>query len=221
MHMSTSRGLQAKIRAYQDAHGVNYTTARRAVLAANVATGSLPPEPQPASLDELPSLLLPFPDGKIELPPGLTGDERMHAAFEAALDHLNAHAMAWPARDTEGHLVPPPDSHVAHHLALTYGLGDEEEMLILPSVHTVAVVDELPSCWRCGHEARYDSRVVDVNGRTAGAYVCTADYDLEGSGTLGATGDVYLMLSREVPMNVRTLVNLHMVARGRETLSFE
>ncbi len=48
--MTANRGLKDKIRAYMAKHGVNYTTARRAVLAgAGVPGRSLPPTP-PAGL---------------------------------------------------------------------------------------------------------------------------------------------------------------------------
>lgn len=177
------------------------------------------PGPLPAFTDrvELPDPLLPFPDATIELPVHLTGEDRLTAAFVAALDHVNLHAMAWPANDAEENLVPPPGEHVLHDLAHSYELVDEERLLVNPRLGDVALVPELPECDLCGREARYDA-VIEMNGRRGGANLCGDHYREHGSGTLGASGDAYLMLNPEVPAWVQDACNQLLAAQGREPL---
>jgi hypothetical protein len=210
--MRTSRGLKTKIRAYQDKHGVNYTAARRAVLA---STSDIRPA-------DLPSLLIPFPDGPLKVPQGLAGDDLMKAAVGAAMDHLTENALTAPARDELGNLIPPPVSHLRHHLALIYDLGEEHELDIAQSVTSIGVTDELPDCWNCPNPARYDVTVYPPGREDGiGAYVCPAHYELYGSGTLGGTrGDGYLMLTKEVPLAVIDEVNAYMTAQGRTWVAF-
>ena len=155
---------------------------------------------------DTPDPLLRLPNEKINLPPGLTGEERLHAAFEAVLDHVNFHAMAWPANDASGNLVPPPAEHVLHRLAHEYELANEEDLMVNPDLGTVGVVSELPKCGLCGVAARYDAQIQDGE-RRAGAFLCDDHYRMIGSGTLGATGDAYLMLISEVPEQVRATCN--------------
>lgn len=58
----------------------------------------------------LPDPLLPLPDEPLHLPEGLDAEERLKAAFVAVSDHINLHAMAWPAKAADGKLVAPPPS---------------------------------------------------------------------------------------------------------------
>jgi hypothetical protein len=216
--MSSSRGLRTKIRAYQYEHGVNFTTARRAVLEGGSGGGL--PEPFAGSIDDLPPLLMSAPEKMLTVPSGLSPDEKLNAVMRAALDYLDENAWAWPARDDDGRFAPPPDDHVRHHLAVSYDLGEEEEIAILPAMHTVAVVDELRECLHCLRPGRYDAYVV-LGDRKTHARLCEQHYERDGSGVLGSTGDVYLMLWDEVPAEVQSDVNAHMVARGREPMVFE
>lgn len=210
--MRTSRGLKTKIQAYQDKHDVNYTTARRAVLAGA-------PDIRPV---DLPSLLVPFPDGPLNVPQGLGGDDLVKAAVGTAMDYMAEHALTAPARDERGNLIPPPVSHLRHHLALIYDLGEETEILIAQSVTSIGVIDELPDCWKCPNPARYDVTVYPPGREDGfGAYVCPAHYAIYGSGTLGgARGDGYLMLTQEVPLAVQEEVNAFMTAQGRTWVAF-
>jgi hypothetical protein len=166
---------------------------------------------------DLPDPLLPFPDGEIELAPDLTGEERLHAAFVAAIDHVNLHAMAWPAQDKQGRLVPPPAEHVLHELAHAYDLADEERLMVNPRVGTVAVIDELPECNVCGTAAHYDAHIT-IGDRSGGANLCDVHYLELGSGSLGATGDTYLMRKAEVPVSVRQTCNQIREAQGKDHL---
>lgn len=166
---------------------------------------------------ELPDPLLPLPDAPLDLPEGLTGEERLKAAFVAARDHVNLHAMAWPARDADGHLVAPPDEHVLHELAHAYDLVEEERLLSNPRLGDVGVVSELPECDICGQDARYDA-IVEMNGTKGGASLCGVHYLIHGSGTLGASGDAYLMLDEEVPGWVQDACNRLLAAQGREPI---
>lgn len=166
---------------------------------------------------ELPDPLLPLPDATIELPEHLTGEDRLNAAFAAALDHVNLHAMAWPASDVHGNLAPPPDEHVLHDLAHAYELVDEERLLVNPRLGDVAVVSELPECDFCGRDARYDA-VIEINDRRGGANLCGDHYRKYGSGTLGASGDAYLMHHSEVPAWVQDRCNQLLAAQGREPI---
>lgn len=165
----------------------------------------------------LPDPLLPLPDAPLELPEGLAGEERLKAAFVSAIDHVNLHAMAWPARDLDGLLVAPPAEHVLHELAHAYDLVEEERLLASPRLGDVCVVSELPECNMCGQEARYDA-IIEMNGRKGGAYLCGVHYLEHGSGTLGASGDAYLMLDAEVPGWVRDDCNRLLAAQGREPI---
>ena len=149
---------------------------------------------------DVPDPLLRLPDEQIAVPPGLNRDALLEAVFTQALDHVNLHAMAWPATDADGKLVPPPDAHVLHDLAHAHDLADEEDLVINPRLGTVAVVTELPECDFCYEPARYDA-VVTVGGST-GANLCGDHYREKGSGTLGASGDAYLMLHTEVSESV-------------------
>lgn len=75
---------------------------------------------------------------------------------------------------------------------------DEESLLANPSLGDVGAVSELPDCHYCGREARYDA-IVEINGAKGGANLCGDRYLEHGSGTLGASGDSYLMLESDVP----------------------
>jgi hypothetical protein len=132
--------------------------------------------------------LLPQPPDELKVPPHLTGEDRRRWLFEAALDHMNMGAMVWPARDREGDLQPPPDEHVLDHLARCNELVDEVRALSTLSAGTVAVVVDLPSC------------------------------DERGSGSLGASGDVYLMRLDEVSDWVRDRYDAVARLRGKPPL---
>jgi hypothetical protein len=165
----------------------------------------------------LPDPLLPLPDEPLDLPEGLTAEERLKAAFILVSDHINLHAMAWPAKDSEGKLVAPPAEHVLHELAHIYDLVDEERLMSSPKLGDVYVDSELPKCDMCGQDARYDA-IVKMNGTKGGAYLCRDHYSEHGSGTLGASGDTYLMLTAEVPDWVRDACNRLLAAQGREPM---
>lgn len=160
--------------------------------------------------------LLP-PPGALNVPPGLHGDDLLDAVFEAAMDHVNLHAIAWPARDAAGELVPPPPEHVLDHLARANDLADEEEALASPGASTVAVVHELPRCDVCGSSSRYDASI-DRGGQPYGAFLCPACYAKHGSGSLGASGDVYLMLTSDVPKEVQEICNQIGAAQGKDPM---
>lgn len=162
--------------------------------------------------------LLRLPDEQIAIPSDLEGEDRLNAAFEAVLDHVNLHAMAWPAKDVSGQLVSPPLEHVLHELAHQYELADEDDLLVSPRLGTVAIIPELPECdLLCGGPARYDVLLRDGD-REAGAYICSDHYLERGSGTLGASGDTYLMRSSEVPEEVRSTCNEIRAAQGMEPI---
>lgn len=169
------------------------------------------------SFMNLPDPLLPLPDEPLDLPEGLAADERLKAAFVSVSDHVNLHAMAWPARDLDGKLVAPPAEHVLHELAHIYELVDEERLMSSPKLGDVYVDSVLPKCDLCGQDARYDA-IVEMNGTKGGAYLCDGHYSERGSGTLGASGDTYLMLTAEVPDWVRVDCNRLLAAQGREPL---
>lgn len=134
-----------------------------------------------------------------------------------ALDHVNLHAMAWPAADADGNLQPPPDAHVLHELAHANNLADEEGLLVNPRLGTVGVLTELPECDFCYEPARYDA-VITVGERGGGANLCGDHYREKGSGTLGASGDAYLMLNDEVSESVRSTCNKIRAAQGKDPL---
>jgi len=166
---------------------------------------------------ELPDPLLRLPNERIAVPPGLNGDALLEAAFTQAIDHVNLHAMAWPAADRDGNLVPPPDAHVLHELAHANELADEEDLLVNPRLGTVGVLTELPGCDFCSLPAGYDA-VITVGDRRGGAYLCGDHYRENGSGTLGASGDAYLMLNSEVSESVRSTCNEIREAQGKDPL---
>lgn len=166
---------------------------------------------------DAPDPLLRLPDEQVTLPPGLSSEERLAALFGAAFDHVNLHAMAWPATDASGALVPPPDEHVLHDLAHANELADEEDLFANPRLGTVTVLWELPDCDVCGVSARYDA-TVHVDDRSAGAFLCDEHYLELGSGTLGASGDTYLMLSTEVSESVQATCNQIRQAQGKDPI---
>lgn len=166
---------------------------------------------------DVPDPLLRLPDEQIAVPPGLTGDNLLEAVFTQALDHVNLHAMAWPAADPDGNLVPPPDEHVLHELAHANDLAAEEDLLVTPRLGTVGVVTELPVCNFCYLPARYDA-VITVGDRRGGASLCGDHYWERDSGTLGASGDAYLMLYSEVSESVRSTCNVIRAAQGKGPL---
>lgn len=133
------------------------------------------------------------------------------------MDHMNLGAMVWPARGPDGVLRPPPDEHVLDHLARSNELVDEVRALSTLSAGTVAVVVDLPSCDVCGWVARYDA-TVEVSGGTGGAYLCRDCYNERGSGSLGASGDVYLMRLDEVSDWVRDRYDAVARSRGKSPL---
>lgn len=166
---------------------------------------------------DVPDPLLRLPNEQIAVPTGLSGDERLEAVLIQALDHVNLHAMAWPAADGNGNLVPPPDAHVLHELAHANDLADEEDLLVHPRLGTVGVVTELPECDFCYEPARYDA-VITVGEQRGGASLCGDHYREKGSGTLGASGDAYLMLDSEVSESVRSTCNEIRAAQGQDPL---
>lgn len=165
----------------------------------------------------LPDPLLPLPDEPLDSLEGVTPEERMKALIVSVSDHLDLHAMAWPARNAEGNLAPPPGEHVFHELAHIHDLVDEERLLSSPKLGDVYVISELPACDLCGGNARYDA-VIEVNADRGGAYLCDDHYSEHGSGTLGASGDTYLMLATEVPKWVQDGCNQLLAAQGRDPL---
>ena len=134
-----------------------------------------------------------------------------------AVDHVNLHAMAWRATNVDGSLEPPPDAHVLHDLAHAYDLADEEDLLLNPRLGTVAVVTELPECDFCYESARYDA-VITTGDHRHGANLCGDHYREKGSGTLGVSGDAYLMLRAEVSESVRSTCNEIRAAQGKDPL---
>lgn len=125
--------------------------------------------------------------------------------------------MAWPARGSDGKPSPPPPEHVLHELAHQYDLADEEDLLVTPRLGTVGILSELYDCDFCGAPARYDG-MVTRHERRGGAYMCADHYLEYGSGTLGASGDAYLMLWSEVPQSVQEGCNEIRRAQGKEPL---
>lgn len=166
---------------------------------------------------DAPDPLVRLPEEQIAVPSGLSGDELLKAVFTRAIDHVNLHAMAWPAADAGGNLVPPPDSHVLHDLAHAHDLADEEDLMVNPRLGTVAVIPELPECDFCLLSARYDA-VITVGDRRGGASLCDDHYREKGSGTLGASGDAYLMLRSEVSESVQATCNQIRAAQGKDPL---
>lgn len=165
----------------------------------------------------LPDPLLPLPDISLNIPEELPGEDQLKAAYVGVSDHVNLHAMSWPAKDRSGRLVPPPAEHVLHDLAHAYNLVEEERLFESPRLGDVTVVTELPGCGMCDEEARYDA-AVEVAGGAAGVFLCDAHYLEHGSGTLGATGDTYLMLFEEVPQAVQDDCNVLLAAQQRQPI---
>jgi hypothetical protein len=163
----------------------------------------------------LPDPLLRLPDTPLDLPSNVSGEELLHAAFEQVSDHVNLHAMVWPATDKTGKLVCPPDEHVLHELAHEYELADEQDLMTNPRLHTVGFVFELPECDLCGEPARYDV-LVQQGGRRVGANLCGDDFLDQGLTTLGGNTGAYLMLRSEIPPHVKATCNQIRAAQGKE-----
>lgn len=162
--------------------------------------------------------LIPPPDDSWFAVPNVGPDEDPDLALtEAVSDYFNFNAIAWPATNTAGALVPPPQEHVLDYLARSYDLVAEERTLVRPAASTVVVMSELPFCNLCGQPARYDGKLT-VDGEKANAFACTRCYESHGSGTLGATGDAYLMTLDEVPPDVRAVCDELTAAVGRPSL---
>lgn len=150
--------------------------------------------------------LLPQPWGDITIPPGLSGTAVEEWLATQVSDHFNLNALVWQARDAEGRLAPPPAEHVLDHLARSNDLVEEERSNTTIGANTVTVQSDLPECDLCGDPARYDARLAS-GGHTVNAFACPSCYTEHGSGTLGASGDVYIMLDSEVPSDVRRICN--------------
>ena len=162
--------------------------------------------------------LIPGPDGDGWLTRPVPGQDPMEAAMEAIADYMNFNAIAWPARAADGNLGPPPDEHVLDSLARSEGLVSEEETQVRPAAGTVAVVAALPDCDVCGVlPARIDGRVLS-NEELVAVFACAACYDDYGQGSLGASGDVWLMLKSEVSPEVRAVCDELSARLGRPSL---
>lgn len=160
--------------------------------------------------------LIPPAPGGLTPPPGLQGDDLLDWYFEAAADHLNLHAIVWPARNNLGDLVPPPPEHVLDFLARSYELVAEEAINSSSGAGTVAVVGDLPDCDNCGRlSARYDVLRPRGTSDPRAGYFCPDCYSAHGSDWLGATGDVYLMQLREVPQEVKAICDDICTSVGR------
>jgi len=161
--------------------------------------------------------LLPLPETPINLPAQLDGAERFDEAIRVAVSDANLIAMAWPAKNSEGELVPPPHDHVLHELVHAHHLVDDEKLLASPRLGDVAFLSELPACFVCNSQARYDARV-ETRGVQVSGYLCGHHYLQIGSGTLGASGDSYLMLYSEVPLEVQRECNNMLAVQGRDPI---
>jgi hypothetical protein len=160
--------------------------------------------------------LIPPPDD-VPVEPLAPSADPEKAAFRRAFDYVNMNAIAWPAMDAAGHMVPPPDEHVLDQLARTEELVPEEMQQVRPAADTVAVISSLHECDLCGAEARYDGRL-QIEGKVIPAFACPDCYGRYGSGTLGAGGDVYLMTRSEVPLQVRAVCDELTSRLGRPSL---
>lgn len=153
-----------------------------------------------------PDPLILQPPDPIAVQEGLHGDELLSAMFESMSDFVQMHALALPAFDREGRPLVPPSDHVLDHLVRANDLVREDRLLNTLEAGTVAVVVSLPTCDVCQSRARYDV-VLREEGATYGANLCTSCYAANGSGTLGASGDVYMVLISEVSPDVIATCN--------------
>lgn len=163
-------------------------------------------------------LLTPPEDGWLRRPQ--PGEDPERVAVEGVLDFLDATAMSWPARSSDGRLAPPPVEHVLDHLARSHDLVEELEALSRPAgPYTVECVGELPRCELCeAGFARYYGHL-EVQVRRVGARLCPDCYVDRCSGRLGsATGDLYLMRYDEVPAAVRQVCDIITRRQGRPSL---
>ena len=141
----------------------------------------------------------------------------MLSLAESVSDYFNFNAVAWPAWDGAGHLVPPPDEHVLDALARSYSLVDDEESSVRPAANTVGVLIELPPCDLCGSaDARVDGGMTTRDG--VHASMCASCYRRHGVGTFGASGDGYLLTFAEVSDEVRHVCDQITTRLGRPSI---
>ncbi len=125
--------------------------------------------------------------------------------------------LSLPITDERGHPTIPPDRHILDHLARAWALVDEDTIIEHPfEADTVAVVDVLPRCDRCGAEARYDTAVLDAVRGRCGAYICLQHIVDAEYTTLGMGAATYIMKTTEVPASIRQRVNQRLVEQDRE-----
>jgi hypothetical protein len=162
--------------------------------------------------------LIPPPDDVWLAVPAVGPDEDPERAMaEAVSDYFNFNAIAWPARDASGAFVAPPDEHVLDRLARAEELVSEEQSQVRPEAGTVTVMSTLPPCNLCGLPARYDAKLT-VDETEAFGFACPDCYGRHGSGTLGATGAVYMMMWDEVSPEVRAVCDELTASLGRPSL---
>lgn len=161
--------------------------------------------------------LIPPPDDTA-FEPVMPGEDPIEAGARRVSDYFNMAAMAWPARDATGQLVPPPPEHVLDSLARSYDLVEEEQAQVRPAAGTVTVIPQLPVCDFCGGQnARYDGHLKSGDQSIAGM-ACSDCYGRAGLESLGATGDVYLMTKADVPKEVRAVCDELTARLGRPSL---
>lgn len=162
--------------------------------------------------------LIPPPDaGWLAVPAIAPHQDPERALAEAVFDYFNFNALAWPARDASGALVPPPDEHVLDRLARAEELVSEEQTQVRPEAGTVTVMSTLHTCDLCFLPARYDAKLT-VDEMKVFGFACPDCYGRHGSGTLGASGDTYMMTWDEVSPEVRAVCDELTASLGRPSL---
>jgi hypothetical protein len=168
------------------------------------------------------SLLLPCPDPDqwIDVARAATAADPVQAIAEQVADYFSFNSLVMcPIDAVTGELRPPPVSHVLDMLARRYDLETEEQQVAIPSAGTVAVVSRLPTCDPCsdGSPARFDAELRE--GRIM-ANMCSPCFVAHSTRQLGVGHGQYLMLYREVPIEIRDRVDQRLAELGRQAIDW-
>lgn len=132
-------------------------------------------------------------------------------------DLIQLQAVTWPATNSEGQLVAPPDDHVFYELIHAHQLLSADILTSTPRIGNLSIIPQLPTCGFCTENAQYDA-FVEIKFAIGRAYLCELHYLRWGSRTLGTDHDIYLMLETEVPTRVQTACNRLLRRQGRGSI---
>ena len=152
----------------------------------------------------------------------VTGDvpEELQPAINMALGIAEAYELLSREADpveaftSDREPIVPGDDDVLDDLLRRWDLTNSAEETLTPPRRTVAVVHRLPKCGWCDAVARYDTYLQNRRGERLAGDACSRCTSRYGDPFLGPGHGTYLMLTSEVPDQVRHEIERLAAAQG-------